>query len=211
MRIVARRTPHTIARNPLTRALRQVLDVAGDGHPGAAARADKHRHRIRQSISRPIRVPFGSGAHHPHFARKMALRTNTVASFGRELRRIHDAGSTGDVRFAGPVAAFTGHAAFAKRRIAEPVLRSRHDVEETRMAPETARNDGSRQVRIRVAVVGGRKVPLARSGVPGDRRLEQEPVRDEGVTARRSARADEPGKLFLPCSPGAPSRSNSTK
>src|SRR5260370_29880994 len=145
VRIVTDPAPEPVSRGTLASALRKSFYMPRDGHTRASACLHEYRYGIEEPLARMEGTPILSSRHHPNGARKMALRTDAVAVFGSELRRIDNTCAAFqlarlhlcDVSFPGPVASLTRHAAFEKRRRAEAVLRPVYRLQKTGMARQS--------------------------------------------------------------------------
>src|SRR5262249_26573859 len=107
MRIVARPTPETIARDALARAPREFFDVAGDPH-ARIARTNEDRHAIGEAVARMKGCPIDARTHDTDFTEQMPLRADTVAAVRRKPGWIDDLPGAGHMRFSGSMAALAG-------------------------------------------------------------------------------------------------------
>src|SRR5438128_762441 len=127
----------------------------------------------------------------------MTLRADAVAPLRIETRGLDDlarrltaAHHRLDVARARPVTALAPDASFRKRSALVAVLRRGNGAHVRRVARQALGLDRPAEVDAVALAEARRNVPSRRGGIVGNRRLEQEAVRQQRVAATDGARAD---------------------
>ena len=201
--IVAGNAPEPTSTGAEATALVHLFELADKTVFGPVRRLHEHGPEAMKRQPGPIVLISPTDPHNPGIAGQVALRTDVIPERGRQIGRIDDRHvlavdhrGTCDVKFAGPVTAFTADCVTLEDRRSILVDRACHRLDPVRVAEQAIGLDRPVEVIVERFKTRG-QIPSLLSGIPGKRGLEKEAIVLDQVGSSLPAGADHELDLGL--------------